>query len=524
MKAFANFIRKVDETTKTTLKIAAIAHYFDSANDRDKIWAIALFTSRRPKRAVPTALIRKWAAEESQLPLWLFEESYHIVGDLAETVTLLIKQDGSSNYTLTEVIELVIELKELEESTKEKKVKELWKNFTPAECFIFNKILTGSFRIGISQKNLVKGLSLATGIEENVLAHRIMGNWSPITHTFNSLIIDYNPADDASKPYPFYLAYPLENNLSKLGICKDWQIELKWDGIRGQIIKRNGEIFVWSRGEELVTDKYPEFAVLRECQIDNFVLDGEILPWKDNQPMTFHDMQRRIGRKTVGKKLLEEVPIRFMVYDVLEYESQDYREKQLSERRETLVRLLESINLSCLMLSQTIETDSWENLKEEQIKARENGTEGLMLKRRSSKYEIGRKKGNWWKWKVDPYTIDAVMTYAMRGHGRRANLYTDLTFGLWDNGELITFAKVYSGLTDKEFKEINQFIRKNTVQKFGPVKQVKPELVFEIAFEGIAQSTRHKSGVAVRFPRIHRWRIDKKAEEANTLEDLKSLL
>ncbi|MGB0934126.1 MAG: ATP-dependent DNA ligase [Lishizhenia sp.] len=524
MKEFANFIRKVDETTKTTLKINAIAEYFELANDEDKLWTIALFTSRRPKRAVPAALIRKWAAEVANLPLWLFEESYHIVGDLAETVSLLVAREGNSDYSLTEIIEIVIELIEKSEEEKEERVKSLWENFTQAECFIFNKILTGGFRIGVSQKNLVKGLAKATGIEENVLAHRLMGNWSPKTHTFKSLIEEYNAEDDASKPYPFYLAYPLDSELVDLGEMKDWQIELKWDGIRGQIIKRNGSLFIWSRGEELVTDKYPEFESLKNSTADNFVIDGEILPWKDNQPMTFHDMQKRIGRKTVGKKLLQDVPIRFMAYDILECNANDIRKQSLSERRKQLVELVSEVNQSCLMLSKTVVLDSWSQLKEEQKKAREEGTEGLMLKRLSSAYEIGRKKGNWWKWKVDPYTIDAVMTYAMRGHGRRATLYTDLTFGLWENNELVTFAKAYSGLTDKEFKEINQFIRKNTLQKFGPVKQVKPQLVFEIAFEGIAKSTRHKSGIAVRFPRIHRWRKDKPAEEANTLDDLKALL
>lgn len=437
---------------------------------------------------------------------------------------LLVCQKGKSNYSLTEVITLISQLKNKEEEEKEVVVKKLWQNFTQAECFIFNKILTGGFRIGVSQKNLVKGLSQSTGIEVNVLAHRIMGNWSPNTHTFKSLILEYNANDDISKPYPFYLAYPIENDVQAIGNPNDWQAEWKWDGIRGQIIKRNGELFVWSRGEELVTDKYPEFQALLNTTADNFVLDGEILPWKDNAPLTFHDMQRRIGQKTVGKKLLDEVPIRFMTYDLIELDRKDLRTEQLSFRRKKLEAILAEINQNCFMLSQTLTFNSWKELSVKREESRLYKTEGLMLKYKKTQYENGRKKGFWWKWKVEPLTIDAVMTYAMRGHGRRANLYTDLTFGLWDGDELVTFAKAYSGLTDNEFKEINKFIRKNTVQKFGPVKQVKPELVFEIAFEGIAKSSRHKSGIAVRFPRIHRWRIDKKPSEANSLEDLKGML
>jgi DNA ligase-1 len=320
------------------------------------------------------------------------------------------------------------------------------------------------------------------------------------------------------------LAYALEQAPEELGNENDWLAEYKWDGIRGQIIVRNNEIFIWTRGEELVTEKYPELYALKNILPNGTVLDGELMAYKNNTILSFQHLQKRIGRKTVSKKLLAEIPVAFFAYDILEHNGQDIRELPLMHRRELLEKLLANINhAGVVLLSEKVTFSSWSELINIQANARNINAEGLMLKNLNAPYEVGRKKGNWWKWKVSPYTIDAVMIYAMQGHGRRANLFTDYTFAVWDNGALVPFAKAYSGLTDKEILAVDKFVKLNTIEKFGPVRSVKAELVFEIAFEGIALSTRHKSGIALRFPRIARWRKDKPAAEANTLDDLKSL-
>jgi DNA ligase-1 len=390
--------------------------------------------------------------------------------------------------------------------------------------FVFNKLITGGFRVGVSEKLIVKALALWLNKEENQIAHRLMGNWSPFETTLQALLLQENFADNLSKPYPFFLAYALEQAPEELGNENDWLAEYKWDGIRGQIIVRNNEIFIWTRGEELVTEKYPELHALKSFLPNGTVLDGELMAYKNNTILSFQHLQKRIGRKTVSKKLLAEIPVAFFAYDILEHNGQDIRELPLTHRRELLEKLLVNINhAGVVLLSEKVTFSSWSELINIQANARNINAEGLMLKNLNAPYEVGRKKGNWWKWKVSPYTIDAVMIYAMQGHGRRANLFTDYTFAVWDNGALVPFAKAYSGLTDKEILAVDKFVKQNTIEKFGPVRSVKAELVFEIAFEGIALSTRHKSGIALRFPRIARWRKDKPAAEANTLDDLKSL-
>ena len=417
---------------------------------------------------------------------------------------------------------------------KAARVKAAWAGLEGMELFVFNKIITGGFRIGVSQKVMVKGLSKATGVDEDTLAHRLMGDWSPHHTTFHDLVLGANEGDDHSRPYPFYLAYGIEGpegtaagagvqDLLPLGDPREWQAEHKWDGIRGQLIVRGGQHYVWSRGEELVTDKYPELEALRKALPDGTVLDGELLAWKDGAPLPFAELQKRIGRKSVGRKLLADVPVVFMAYDLMEHAGVDIRHRPLTERRELLERIVADAQHPMLTLSPTLSFTTWEDIVAHREHARTASIEGLMLKRLSSTYEVGRRRGDWWKWKVDPLSIDAVLTFSMQGHGRRADLYTDHTFGLWHEGQLVTFAKAYSGLTDAEMLEVDAFVKKNTLERFGPVRQVKAELVFEIAFEGISPSTRHKSGVAVRFPRIARWRKDKKPQDADTLESLKRL-
>ncbi|GGW26092.1 ATP-dependent DNA ligase [Arenibacter certesii] len=529
MKLFADLIRDLDSTNKTTSKVAALVEYFIAAPDKDKVWAIAILSHRRPPRPVNTTLIRSWAAELAAIPLWLFEESYHIVGDLAETIALVIpSSQNKSDNSLFQFVEEIILLKSWPDKEKKEYLIENWTNLSYYERFVFTKLITGSFRIGISQKLMTRALSKATGIEEDLLAYRLMGNWDPSTTSFHNLIIKQRESDFISKPYPFYLAYPLEGEVEDLGSVSDWFVEHKWDGIRAQIIVRDQEVFVWSRGEELVTDKYPEFHSLPGIVPDGTVMDGEILAFSNGAIGSFNDLQTRIGRKTISTNLLKKTPVVLKVYDLLEWKGEDIRKLPLMDRRQLLERLLtlERMNELPIHLSETSQLCNWEEVAAERSKAREYRSEGLMIKNKNSPYRVGRKKGDWWKWKVDPLSIDAVLTYAMRGHGRRTNLFTDYTFALWDKDaeELVTFAKAYSGLTDAEFRKVDAWIKRNTLERFGPVRSVTPQLVFEIAFEGVALSKRHKSGVATRFPRIVRWRQDKKVDEANSLEDLKMMI
>ncbi len=526
MRNFAQLFLQLDQTTKTNTKVAALAQYFALVHPSDQLWTVAILSHRRPKRTVNTTLLRTWAAEASKLPLWLFEETYHVVGDLAETIAnILPKPSQQSDESLTYWIEYIQSLAGLEEEEKKNKVLAAWDQLSNTERFVFNKLITGGFRIGVSQKLMVRALSKYTTIEENILAHRLMGDWTPQTTTFQALILEGDELDNASKPYPFYLAYALEEEPDSLGAIDTWQVERKWDGIRGQIIVRNGEVFVWSRGEELVTDKFPEFHSLPSLLPDGVVLDGEIMPFQDGQPLPFNVLQTRIGRKNVSKNILKKAPVVLIAYDLLEYQGADIRSRPMSERRALLENLLAKHPTNgIILLSELVEKDNWEDLKEERLNSRAHFSEGLMLKRKSAEYKAGRKRGDWWKWKVDPLTIDAVMIYAQRGHGRRANLFSDFTFAVWDGETLVPFTKAYSGLTDKEFNEITTWVRQHTIERFGPVRSVQPHHVFEIAFEGIQKSSRHKSGVALRFPRISRWRKDKPLNEANTLEDLQALL
>lgn len=530
MRQFAKLIEELDSTTKTNQKVAALAAYLSQASELDRLWTIAILSHRRPPRPVNTTLLRQYAAELAQIPLWLFEDSYHIVGDLAESIALIVPNDEHiSKKNLWEILNELIALKTMPEPEKKVYVQEMWMQLDYYSRFVFTKLLTGSFRIGISQKLMTKSLSLVTEVPEDELAYRLMGNWHPNTTTFEELIFGRNEQAYVSKPYPFYLAYALETELEELGPVSDWNIEHKWDGIRGQVICRNGELFIWTRGDELVTDKYPEISALAKFLPSGTVIDGEIMAFVNGQVGLFNDLQTRIGRKQLNKSILSKVPVIFKAYDLLEYNGNDIRELPYSERRRLLERLVAESGHPVLHLSERMELNTWEEVASERELAREKRSEGLMLKKKSAPYRVGRKKGDWWKWKTSPLTIDAVLTYAMRGHGRRTNLFTDYTFGLWQENEkgereLVTFAKAYSGLTDKEFAQVDAIIKRTTLERFGPVRSVEPTLVFELAFEGIALSKRHKSGVAVRFPRILRWRRDKKIADANSLSDLKALI
>ncbi len=525
MKHFAVLYAALDQTTKTTAKVAAMADYFRTAPDDDKLWTIGLFSGRRPKRVITTTLLRDWAAERAGIPLWLFEESYPIVGDLAETISLVLPPPTqTSDHSLTYWIGELRRLSTLGDSDRKAGILAAWDSLPTGERFLFTKLLTGGFRVGVSQKLMTRALAQATGQAEADVTHKLMGNWTPDSTSWANLIDATDPTADLSRPYPFYLAYQVED-LTTLGAATDWSAEWKWDGIRGQVILRGGQVHVWSRGEDLMTDRFPELARLADWLPQGTVMDGEILAYAGGAPLSFTTLQSRIGRKTVPKKLLVEAPVILMAYDLLEDAGQDIRSLPHRDRRTRLAALLATLPPDApARLSPQIDGSDWDTLAATRATSRDIGAEGLMLKRQDSPYLSGRKKGDWWKWKVDPLTIDAVMIYAQAGSGRRANLFTDFTFAVWDGPDLVPFTKAYSGLTDAEFGQITAWVRKNTLQRFGPVRQVTPEHVFEIAFEGIQASPRHKSGVALRFPRMSRWRHDKPAAEANTLSDLKEML
>lgn len=542
MKQFANLINEVSASTKTNDKLSALVNYFTTANAADKIWTLALFTGRRPRRTVNSTRLHEWAAEMAHIPQWLFEESYSNVGDLSETIALILPEsENTSDKTLSYWMNYLSALGDKTEEEKKKQITDAWTELGSNERFVFNKLMSGGFRIGVSESLVINALAKVYDTDPQVMAHRISGKWQPTNTSFDELMEGRHADTDASKPYPFYLAYPLEDELDTIGEPHEWQVEWKWDGIRGQIVKRKGELFVWSRGEELITEKFPEYQLLNGLIPDGTVLDGEIICYKDGKPLPFSLLQTRIGRKSITKKILQTAPVTFLAYDILEFNGEDLRSKTQLERRDVLVHLFNeahsnfqktlvaatgAVNEIPLQLSPVLNFNTWNELKDLQKQSRENISEGVMLKRRNSIYQAGRKRGDWWKWKVEPLSVDCVLVAAQKGHGRRANLYTDYTFAVRDesDGKLVTFAKAYSGLTDKEFAEVDAFIKRNIQEKFGPVRTVKPQLVFEIGFEGIAASSRHKSGVAVRFPRMLRWRKDKPVEEINTLADLQALL
>jgi DNA ligase-1 len=526
VRRFARLFTAIDETMRTNEKVGAMVEYFASADPRDAAWAVYFLSGGRPKRLIPVRRLAQWSMEEASVPDWLFEECYDAVGDLAESMSLLLPDAReTADIPLHELIEnRVLPLAKQSEEQQRAVIVRTWRELAGAERFLWNKLITGGFRVGVSQQLVVRALSKASGVDEGTIAHRLSGHWEPRGDSFSMLVAKETSDADISKPYPFYLAYALENELEELGDSTEWQAEWKWDGIRAQVIRRDGKTFIWTRGEELVTDRYPEIAGAAEFLPDGTVLDGELMPWRDGKPLAFAQLQRRIGRKVLGAKILGEVPVVLVVYDLLEADGRDVRTESLAWRRAKAEEIIATARSSVFVLSPIVSLATWDDAHAAYSRAREMCAEGLMLKRRDGAYGVGRRKGGWWKWKVQPYAVDAVMLYAQPGHGRRASLHTDYTFAVWNEGTLVPFAKAYSGLTDAEIRELDAWIRKNTVEKFGPVRHVKPEHVFELGFEGIQPSPRHKSGVAVRFPRILRWRTDKKPEDADNLDVLKSLM
>ncbi|VXC71984.1 ATP-dependent DNA ligase [Massilia sp. 9I] len=539
MREFARLYAELDETTSTTRKLDALQSYFSHAAPENAAWAVYFLAGGKPRQAVPTKLLRQYAIEYAGLDDWLFDESYHAVGDMAETIAhILPPPSRRSDVGLAEWMEGRIgPLRGADPGTIREALFAAWDELDWRERFLFIKLIGGGFRVGVSRLLVTRALAAIAAVDSKLIAQRLMG-WTdnsirPTATSFLQLIAAQSDEEHklrGGQPYPFFLAHQLQGEPAALGEVDDWQVEWKYDGIRAQLVRRGGQNFLWSRGEDLITERFPELASLRIPE--GTVLDGEVLIWQPgcNAPAPFADLQKRIGRKTLSAKLLGELPAVLCCYDLLEFNGVDLRALPQHERRALMETEVAAIDAPQLRLSPLVEADSWDALAALRAESRERGVEGMMLKARSAQYGVGRTKdvGTWWKWKIDPYTVDAVLIYAQAGSGRRASLYTDYTFAVWDgDGEerrLVPFAKAYSGLTDAEIQQVDNAVRKTTIEKFGPVRSVKPTMVFEIGFEGIALSTRHKAGIAVRFPRILRRRLDKPVEEADTLDTLKGLL
>jgi DNA ligase-1 len=538
MREFARLYTELDDTTATNRKLDALQAYFGSAAPENAAWAVYFLAGGKPRQAVPTKLLRQYAVEYAQLDEWLFDESYQAVGDLAETIAhILPPPRHQSNVGLaTWMEERIGPLRGADPGTIRSALFGFWDELDWRERFLLTKLIGGGFRVGVSRLLVTRALAALSGLDSKLIAQRLMG-WTdgsvrPTAAGFLQLIAAPTDSEHqlrGGQPYPFFLAHQLQGEPDALGPIANWQVEWKYDGIRAQLVRRGGRNYLWSRGEDLITERFPELAALPLP--DGTVIDGEVLIWTAaDAPAPFSDLQKRIGRKTISSKMLAELPAVLVAYDVLEEAGVDLRAVPQHERRALLESLVAAVDRPQLKLSPLLQAASWQALAALRTGSRARGVEGMMLKAADAQYGVGRTKnvGTWWKWKIDPYSVDAVLIYAQAGHGRRASLYTDYTFAVWDDDggqrTLVPFAKAYSGLTDAEIAVVDNAIRKTTIEKFGPVRSVRPSMVFEIGFEGIARSTRHKAGIAVRFPRILRKRDDKAIDDADTLDTLKGLL
>jgi DNA ligase 1 len=538
MREFARLYADLDETTATNRKLEALQNYFEHAAPENAAWAVYFLAGGKPRQAVPSKVLREAAIAYAGLDEWLFEESHAAVGDMAETIAhILPPPKRQSDIGLAVWMEERIgPLRGADPGFIREKLFEYWDELTWRERFLFVKLIGGGFRVGVSKLLVTRALAAIAAVDAKLIAQRLMG-WTdgrvrPTAAGFLQLIAAQSEDEHklrGGQPYPFFLAHQLQGDPADLGELHDWQVEWKYDGIRAQLVRRGNQNYLWSRGEDLITERFPELAAL--SLPEGTVVDGEVLIWLGaDAPAPFADLQKRIGRKTLTSKLLAELPAVLLAYDLLELDGVDLRALPQHERRALLETLVTGVAKPQLRISPLVASDTWEDLGTLRAESRARGVEGMMLKARNAQYGVGRTKdvGTWWKWKIDPYAVDAVLIYAQPGSGRRASLYTDYTFAVWDGeGEtrkLVPFAKAYSGLTDAEIRQVDATIRKTTVEKFGPVRSVKPTMVFELGFEGIALSPRHKAGIAVRFPRILRRRDDKPVEEADTLDTLKGLL
>ncbi len=531
MKTFSLLYSKLDETNSTLDKVEILSNFFKAADYEDAAWTIYIFMGKQKKRLIKRSTLIKILEDISGYKRWLISDAYTTVGDFAETVSLMLGhncaaiQTGNSNSIAYWMKNEIIPLNEQSEEEHFKKISDWWKTLPQLDCFVITKILTGGLRVGVSNNLLARALSESFEITKDIIIHRLMGDWEPTYDFFKKLIDPNDQSERASLPYPFFLASPLQHPPSQMGSVEDFSFEWKWDGIRAQIIKRNESTIIWSRGEEIITGQYPEILSALS-KLENCVLDGEIVAWGSNI-LPFSELQRRLGRKTITKKILDEVPVKFLAFDCLESEGLDIRGESYEVRRKKLTRIIRRSKSECITISQQLEASNWSDVAKARTKSRLRKVEGVMVKNKFSPYFVGRKKGYWWKWKVDPLTIDAVMIYAQPGSGRRASLFTDYTFAVWNHedqkGTLLPIAKAYSGLTQIAIEELDKWIRKNTIDKFGPVRSVTPHQVFELSFDSISRSTRHKSGFALRFPRISRWRKDKRAGDADSIQSVEDI-
>ncbi len=535
MQRFAALFESLDTTNATSAKVEAMAEYFRGAPAADAAWAVYVLMGRRVKRSVGHALLHTWLIEEAGLPAWLVEETYASIGDLAETIALLAAADargaqGSERHPAADLAlnrwftERILPLADLDPAAKRAQVTGWWRQLDYRECFLVNKLLTGELRVGVSRSLVTRALAAVFDRPRVRIERSLMGEWRPSAAFWQALASDDEGSLQLSHPYPFFLASPLDGPVEGLGACQDWLAEWKWDGIRGQIVRRRSECTLWSRGEEIITARFPEITAAAALLPDGTVIDGEVLAWGGGRVLPFAHLQQRIGRVKLTPKILKDIPARFIAYDLLELHGEDFRPQPLRRRRRELEALLQGFGGQVLQLSPQIPQGSWQELAEQRLQARARGVEGIMLKHWDSHYGTGRQRGSWWKWKIDPFVFDGVLLYAAPGNGRRSNLYTDYTFGVWSGDALVPVAKAYSGLNADEIQELDRWIRAHTREKFGTVRSVEVHQVFELAYEGIAKSTRHKSGIALRFPRILRWRKDKAAGEADRLADLQRVL
>jgi len=537
MEAFARLYAELDATTSTHAKLAALDAYFRGADAADAAWAAYFLAGGRPRQLVPVRVLRDVAVAAAGLPRWLFDECYDAVGDFAETVAhVLPPPSRTSDAGLADWMSVrVLPLRGVDPETIADRLRGYLDELDASGRFLLLKLLGGNFRVGVSRLLVTRALAAVSGVDAKIVAQRLIGytgvDRRPDAVAFRALIASEHAGATASAhPYPFFLAHPLTIPVASLGAASEWLVEWKWDGIRAQLVRRGGTTCVWSRGEELVTERFPELAAAGALVPDGTVIDGEIVVMKDGNVAPFAALQTRIGRKLLSARILASAPVVLLAYDLLEDHGQDLRNIPQHERRSRLARVVAAANAPALQLSPLVEMPSWDAYAALRDESRSRGVEGFMLKHRNARYGVGRTKdvGTWWKWKIDPLSVDAVLVYAQRGHGRRASLYSDYTFAVWDarDGErrLTPFAKAYSGLTDAEMRRVDAIVRKTTIEKFGPVRSVTPTLVFELGFEGIQHSPRHKSGIAVRFPRILRWRTDKDVAEADSIDALQALL
>jgi DNA ligase-1 len=531
MQRFTRMYLDLDATNRTGEKVEVLRRYFAEAPVADAAWALYLLSGQKMMRATSTRLLREWVSGETGLPPWLVAESYDAVGDLSETLALLLPDRGEGTQRpLHEVVErFLLPLRRLPDAARKPLVVAAWRELSMPQRFLLHKFVSGSFRVGVSRQLITRALALAAGLPPGVIASRMAGGLEPTEAAYRALLAADPDEVNAHRPYPFLLAHPLEGTLEDLERIGDWQVEWKWDGIRCQLIHRDGRsrgatVLVYSRGEEDITESFPEIRQVGRQLPPGTVLDGEILAWEADRPLPFSLLQRRINRKRESPRLFAEIPVVFMAYDILERGGSDVRAEPLATRRAWLEELLAATPGAGLRLSPVVAARDWGEVERLRLNSREAGVEGLMLKRLASSYGYGRPRGDWCKYKVDPHRVDAVLVAAQLGNGKRASLFTDYTFSVWRNGQLLPVAKAYSGLNDAEIREADRFVRRNTIERHGPVRIVKPELVFELAFERVQPSSRHKSGLALRFPRIARWRHDKRPEEADTLEVLERLM